>query len=518
MTSLTTSTIDLGALPVPGGFFVRRVDAPERTPFPRSTGDGSGYRHSFTYLGGGSTTRADLIDLIDGAREKVFVASYFIGDAQVREALCRAADRLCGGVYVISAMTERDLTRAINEIGDDEDVDVQIERKRFEELTKHGIAVRAYEGCHAKFAVVDDRAALVSSANLTTKGLDTTGENGVLVDVPADADRVARFFAVLWHGSTWEMAMTGEPVVGKNTAGGRPVRLPPPQPGTVGPIWTLHDQHHIKDTIASLISSARSQLLLATFSLDGMVGQENLLFDPVRSAVQRGVSVCLLLRGRNNNSAHSADAQALAKLGVRLYPCSLNHAKGVIADRARGALFSANFDARHGLDRDVELGMRLDGTLALADALRYFEHAIAERDLDYVQDPPAAVLADRLWSRAVSRWPLPVAVDVTTTDADWAELTAVTEGPALFTGGPEDVVLRAGRRAWRLAPPTADDTSGTQPFRLLRLDEREPVRAGARLAEWLTARRASGRQPPAAARRDTDERRGICAATLRRTS
>ena len=432
MTSPTTEPLDLGALPVAGGFFVRRANRPARTPFLPAAAGATGYRHSCTYAGGGSTSRADLIGLIDAARRKVFVASYFIGDAETREALCRAAERLRGGVYVISAMTERDLDRAINEVGEDEEVDRQIERKRFEELTRHGIAVRGYEGCHAKFVVVDDRAALVSSANLTTAGLDSTGENGILVDVPADVDRLARFFAVLWYGCRWEMAMTGEPVVAERRAAGRTIPLPPPDPDANGPIWTLHEQHHIGTAIRRLVASARRELLLATFSLDGMVDRPELLLDGLRTAVERGVRVRLLLRGRNHVPPHSADAAALAAMGVRLYPCRLNHAKGVVADRKRGALFSANFDARHGLDRDVELGMRLDGTPALGEAVRYFEHAIAERDLDYVVDPAGRVLADRLFSFATSPWPLPPTVGVTAGDADWAGLAGLTRGPVLF--------------------------------------------------------------------------------------
>ena len=42
-------------------------------------------------------------------------------------------------------------------VAEDSEVDVKLERKRFEDLTRYGVAVRAYEGCHAKFAVVDDR-------------------------------------------------------------------------------------------------------------------------------------------------------------------------------------------------------------------------------------------------------------------------------------------------------------------------------------------------------------------------
>ncbi|MEV0129609.1 phosphatidylserine/phosphatidylglycerophosphate/cardiolipin synthase family protein [Dactylosporangium sp. NPDC050688] len=440
-----------------------------------------------TYSGGGSTTRADVLDLIDGAREKVFVASYFIGDEDLREALCRAAARLRGGVYVISAMTERDLERAINEVGEHRQVDEKIERKRFEELTRHGIAVRAYEGCHAKFVVVDDRRALVSSANLTTDGLDITGENGVVIDDPADAAAVARLFATLWHGANYEVAMTGVPDVRRRTAAGPPVTLPEPATET-GPIWTLHQQHHILDTIHSVIASAETSLVLATFSLDGLTGRPDLLVDPLRAAIDRAVDVRLLLRGRNNIQRHVTDAATLHELGVRLYPCRRNHAKGVIADGRRGALFSANFDATHGLVSDVELGMRLDGTAALAEALRYFEHAIAERDLDYVVDPPAALLAEHLHAHQLRRWPLGAELTLTGPPPE------LTTGPVLFTGSKDRLTLYAGRRSWNLVPD--GDAYRLKPAEASRRSASE------RLSSWLTDRG------------DPPEPRGICPARL----
>jgi phosphatidylserine/phosphatidylglycerophosphate/cardiolipin synthase-like enzyme len=497
MTSTTTDVVDLGALTVADGYFLRRANQLGRTPFAPSAAARNDLQHSFTYRAGNSTSREDVVRLIDGARRKVFVASFFIGDAAVREALYRAAERLRGGVYVISAMTEKDLARAIGEADEDEKIDRKIEKKNFEELTNHGIAVRGYEGCHAKFVVVDDRAALVTSANLVTNGLDHTGENGVLIGDPVCAERVARFFAVLWHASRWRMSLAGGPTVddGRRSSGPT-IGLPAPAPDMVGPIWTLHDQHHIKETIAALIGSARTGLVLATYSLEGMVERPDLLLDHLKEAVGRGVTVRLLLRGRNNVASHLADAAALAALGVELYPCSLNHAKGVIADRVRGALFSANFDASHGLDRDVELGMRLDGTVALAEALRYFEHAMAERDLDYARDAPARDLATRIHSYQLSPWPLPAHAGVETGDDDWTWLREVREGPAYFIGKPGNLRIHVGRRMWRLTgdgPARLERASGTS----------EP--AADLLARRLTARRGDKAEPA-----------GICTAILRR--
>ncbi|WP_163507088.1 phospholipase D-like domain-containing protein [Fodinicola acaciae] len=489
--------IDLGDVTVPGDFFVERA-SPSRTEFVPSTPDDAGIRHTFTYLGGGSRIRDDLIELIDGASRKVFVASFFIGDDALREALYRAAERLTGGVYVISAMTDRDLDKAINEVDEDAQVDKQLERKRFEDLTRHGIAVRAYEGCHAKFAVIDDRVALVSSANLMTRAFEQTGENGVVVDVPAHVDRLARFFAVLWQEAQWEMPLTESPVVTRIARTHRSkVALPAADPDAVGPIWTFDDQHLIKDAIASVIASARTELLLATYSLVGIARRPDLLLDHVRAAVERGVRVRMLLRG---SSRFLADAGVLADVGVDIYPCLLNHAKGLIADRRRGALFSANYDAVHGIEEGVEAGFRLDGTSALAEALRYFEQAMAERDLDFLRNPHAAALAGRTFASTVSKWPLPATLEVMAEDAAWDALKGVS-GPTIFHAAEGVVLLSRGRRTWRLDVSRDPAT----PAKLVVESQRERTAAGDRLRSWLTERRTDG-----------SGGRGICAAVFRR--
>lgn len=77
--------------------------------------------------------------------------------------------------------------------------------------------------------------------------------------------------------------------------------------------------------------------MLATFSIANMAhalpkmpAEPKLLYDPVCRAINRGVRVRMLLRGRNNIHAARAEASAFAEAGVEIVPDSLNHAKGVI--------------------------------------------------------------------------------------------------------------------------------------------------------------------------------------------
>jgi phosphatidylserine/phosphatidylglycerophosphate/cardiolipin synthase-like enzyme len=509
---------------VPGGFFLPKTKAQARTPFAataprhatniRHTTD---IRHCCTYVGGGSTIRAELMEIIETAREKIFVATLYLSDTQVRQALLNAADRLRGGVYVLSALDDKGLDEAINKVDDNTDIDKQTEYRNFRALTTHGIYVRGYPGLHAKYVVADDRIALVSSANLVTRSFDRIGENGVVITEPAAVTSLARLFGRLWQESPWDMPpdAKGYAVEDPRRVGSR---ITINTPAGNGPLWTYSDRLTIKDAIYDIIKQAESDLVLATYSianmtdsLPKMVAHPELLFEPVCRAIEKGVRVRMLLRGRNNVRTSRIEATAFAEAGVEIYPDRLTHAKGVIADGRRGAIFSANFETGHGLTGGIEVGVRLDETAALAEALYYYEHVMTEADMTFVRNARLGDLAERLENneqpdsdrRRFHRWPLSCAIEVAADDASWKVLDE-QHGPVLYERiGDGPITLFSGRHRWSLAP--ADD----QIWILNRQDDsRSQRRAVEVLDAWLTARRKPAK----------NVRRGLCPAMLLRKS
>jgi phosphatidylserine/phosphatidylglycerophosphate/cardiolipin synthase-like enzyme len=423
--------IDLGRLTTSEGYFLVR-DAESRPFVPEPDNDAE-YRHRFTYRGSTSSIKQAALDLINGAQKKIFLASFRIGDRDLLDALFTAVDRLRGGVYVITSWTENRLRQDLATIEDLDDVDVRAQKKRFDELTRRGIALRGHESCHAKFLVVDDRAALVSSANLETSALaDTshkraTGENGVVIADLPEVDRLARFFASLWYsGCTWNAPPGPEYALTKRDPAPSPVEAPPLTGGT-GVIWTQDSKSGILTTVRDTIGRARGELLLATFSLRGLTSHPELLLDPLRQAItDHRLDVRLLVRGRNNIAEHRADATALAKLGVTVHADSDTHAKGVIADGRYGALFSANFEAEHGLLGGVEAGVCLDNRPSLVEAHRYFRHAMDHANLRFEPSPDQHTLDSALAARWRHRWRHGQRLTITATDADWTAFASAS--------------------------------------------------------------------------------------------
>ncbi|GIF96578.1 phospholipase D-like domain-containing protein [Catellatospora citrea] len=500
--------IDLGTRIVKGGFFLRKEPAPARTAFVSPAPDtNAGIRHCLTYTAGRSTIRDELLDMIERAQRKVFVAALFLGDEQVRMALERAAQRLEGGIYVVAALDDRGLDRSINEATDTMDIDKQTEYQNFTSLTNGGIYVRGYPGLHAKFVVVDDSIALVSSANLVTRAFDVTSENGVVITGGVEVKALAWMFRRLWRQSRWDMPPDPHHAVRDRAA--EDIELPVAlDTGRV--IWTWEGQHRILDAVRQTIDGATRELVLATFGIGNMTygttrqpARPELLFEPLRAAVERGVRARLLLRGRNNVPSSRAEALAFHNAGVEIFADRLHHAKGCIADGNAGAVFSANLMTSMGLTGGVEVGAKLDGTPVLKQALDYFNHCINESDLQFVIDPTLQALSARLLAESMQPWPKAITASLTCDDTTWSQLSTHA-GPALFeVDNTETVRIFSGARCWTLE-------GSDSKWHLRPTGFPKGARDSSRLLDsWLSSRQTSGATPRT--------KRGLLAAVVDRT-
>lgn len=338
-------------------FFLPR-EAHEPKPLPK-------FVHlKMTVPGRKQTVRDALITLIDSASERVFVCSFLLGGEAMRDALRRAAKRLRGHVYVITALDDKSLQRSLEQESDEIDQDaLNRERKNFEALTRHGVYVRGAENCHAKFCIVDDRVAFVGSANFDPNGLDLNergakpcGELGLVLESPERVAPLAALFRHLWKCGCQREAPPSPN--GYRLNGVRRTEEPAPNAptGDDAVVWTGFESTTILAGIQRVIAAAKRTLILASFSFTAMREKPTLLLDALADARNRGVEVELLLRDRSRDLTQIG---ALLNLGVEVRANRVNHAKYAIADGDNGLLFSANFDGIHGLTDGIETGVWL---------------------------------------------------------------------------------------------------------------------------------------------------------------
>jgi cardiolipin synthase A/B len=442
--------LDLGAIHASEGFFLSRTSAQE--PFPASPDtDAATWRFCSTFRNSSAQTlRNAILDLIASARQKIFVTSFILGDDELIEALCDAANRLTGGVYVIVELSEQSLRKGLAVLADKEEKGqvnrkVEAEKKRFVSLTSRGVAVRGHENCHAKF-VVDDKVGWLGSANLETRAFTKVGEVGVVTDDPAEVNRLARLFARMWlQGSRYELPSTARGYNVEDRRDPVPARFAVPHPPlTLRPsvLWTSNTGQGLLESIHDIIGQAQRRLVLASWSLNGMADRPDLLINPLAKAISRGVQVEMFVRAMNERERHRRDAGLLHQVGVRIVADDLNHAKAVIADDQQGALFSANFDAEHGLDAGsgIEVGARLDGTPALDELARYLRHAMDNATRLYVHAPTSRELHDTLAEDWQQPWPLPAELTVHANPGTWKQLATQKDEPVLWSQQRSDAI------------------------------------------------------------------------------
>jgi len=317
-----------------------------------------------------SSIAVELERMLYEAEERVMCCSFLLGGEEIRRALHRAVERLRGHVYVITAVDDKMLARSM-EPGGNKDM-LRREVKRFESLTRHGVYVRGADACHAKFCVVDDRVALVGSANFDPNGLGyrkpgRSGELGLRTEDPVRVDHLKRLFRHIWlHGCGFEVPPDPDHYSVRSRKQAKPPLEHPPRSRPV-PVWTGFGATGILEEVRSVIDQARSHLALASYSFTGMLDQPDLLISPLLRARERGVEVELFVR---NRAFDLPELRPLVEAGVQVRGDRVNHAKYVLADDGWGSLFSANFDGRHGLTSGVEAGCRLDQH-ELADLTRY---------------------------------------------------------------------------------------------------------------------------------------------------
>ena len=123
--------IDLGAYRAEDGFYL--FGARTGAPFEDNPAEPSPYAHRFSYRRSATTIADTAVELVRGARGKIFLASYRIGDEPLLEALYEAVDRLRGGVYVITSWDEKALRKDLPDLAPEETAhDVKAQRKRFD--------------------------------------------------------------------------------------------------------------------------------------------------------------------------------------------------------------------------------------------------------------------------------------------------------------------------------------------------------------------------------------------------
>lgn len=362
--------------------------------------------------------RQALLHVIRGASRKVLFCSFLFGDDQIVNALVEAAERLQGGVYVLTAL-DKSLQVDTGEV-DEELLGLPAQRRaerareqqdrhfqNLDRMARAGVWLRSARDCHAKLCVVDDEIAVVTSANATRHAYEENPENGVLVRDPGVARELGRLFAHAWLHLVEHESPPGAALDLKGLDHRKrnpPSFLPLSGGGDLHPVGTLHSaENSIREATLDLLENARRELVIASYSAVSL--RDHVVGRALQKAMARGVQVLLVLRPRNLHRDQTDTCGFLCE-GIpddRLVVLGHDHthAKAIVADGERALIWTGNLDGKAGYDSGIEVGVMMKDRVSVA-ATRNHVVAIARRATHKSIVRPALHDIARIDKRALS--------------------------------------------------------------------------------------------------------------------
>lgn len=347
--------------------------------------------------------RSLLIAQIRAASQKVLFCSFLFADEDIVQALCEAAERLHGGVYILTALGKH-LRAEVLELDDEIDAQtakLQERAKRHEEhlrrLAHAGAWLRSAEDCHAKFCVVDAACAIVTSANSTKEAYEINPEDGLALHQPVAAREFGRLFAHIWQQLTTLESLPGASL--------DVYSLPAPRSmpwralsgaGESRAVTTLRrHETSLLDAAVEVIDRARHHLAIATYSFMGM--EDHPVGAALQRALARGVGIDLLVQPRNHIEAQRACLAWLFQLApekVRIHGHRRTHTKSIVADEQIVLLWTGNLDSRHGWYDGIEVGVVVEDRGVAMAVGRWTRNVMQRRTHVAVNAPSVRQLAE----------------------------------------------------------------------------------------------------------------------------
>ena len=320
-----------------------------------------------------------VIETLRSADERVLLGGYSFTSARVAAELRRAAERGVRVRVLVDGSPVGGLSRR--------------EGRLLGSLSDAGVEVRVLDGPHArydyhhaKYAVVDDRA-LVLSENWKAAGVGGRSSRGwgVVVRDPAVADDVAAIFRADagWRDSVrWERFRRNETFAAGTRANGTYPRRFAPRTVPVDSVRVLVAPDNAEAELLALLRGANESVRVQQMAVGGRT--QPFLREAV-AAARRGVRVRILLSGawyveeENRRIAEwlnrRADAEGLplaARLARPRGRYEKIHNKGVIVDGDRAVVGSVNWN-NHSARENRELAVVLSGEAAGAYYARVFD-------------------------------------------------------------------------------------------------------------------------------------------------
>jgi len=360
---LTILVLPYLALPLFLLFGTRKLAKPASLPLPAPAGDDAAPRWAGSLLAGlglaptayneavrfhadGQAAQHALMEIIDGARQRILLATFILADDLVGNAVVAALVRRAGAGVAVCVLLEP-LSR------------LRCSKAQLDTLRRAGVAVRwANAGrrdqletrlnlrYHRKMVICDEAILWCGGRNIADEYFTRDGAGPPWLDLSVDvrgalALDVAALFERDWRQAGGAPLSPRSVSLAPRTRGGAGI---PAQLVASGPDFA--DENYDGLLLAGAFQAGRRIVAVTPYFVP-----DDALLVALRMACRRGVHITLVLPARSNHRlADWARGRALRDLAaagaaIFLYP-GMIHAKAVVIDDAIALCGSANLDSR----------------------------------------------------------------------------------------------------------------------------------------------------------------------------
>jgi len=309
--------------------------------------------------------RNAVVDVIDRAKDTLFVCSFIVADTKVQRALLAAVDRHVR-VYLLTAAALK-----LKPGGDEDeewtrDDDIREGHKQMLNAFTERIFLRSAGHYHAKYVIADGSSGILTTCNLTTKAMLESPELGVMLDEVTCKDLVSTFRYQFWEKAEQELIRMD--MLDNAQPEGRFDEPTPSDEARLRCTYMTDQRSGLLDEVLGLINEAQRSVMVTSYGW----GHPEVM-QALKQRAAAGVEVRVL--GRNHRGpGHTNPMLDLAEGGCNVRGIRNIHAKSVLIDagspRARGLVMSANVDkVSLGTSHDVGVVIVGEDTVALSSIL-----------------------------------------------------------------------------------------------------------------------------------------------------
>ncbi len=307
--------------------------------------------------------KKSIISLLRNAKTNIKLCSFVLSDPEIYSELNSILNERKIAVFIL---TQLDQSRMSTSFLVDEENSENFSQNHIDYISKlyaNGAHIRAAKFAHAKFIIVDNKEALLMSANITPPSLNENPESGVIIEQRESIDSLVKLFDIIFQYGTeytrFKVASKDKQFVVSRDSTLKPEWLKKLPDSNIKFTWGESEQSLYYELI-NLINNgnANGRVLVSTYSVVGLEKIPDFI-DAIKGYIQRGGKVVLFCRGMNYRSDHLKNCTLLKELGVEIYGDLFNHSKGLINDES-GFIFTANIDGNHGLINGFEVGCILE--------------------------------------------------------------------------------------------------------------------------------------------------------------